>query len=421
MSTGAASSRPVLRLAAASTVHARRPALAAPASRSARTRHRYLRAERLHPHRPPGRRDAGDADGRDGPGDLHLARRCCWRRNWRSSLDQVGWSMRRRMTRSTPTRSCTSRRPGFLLGPRLLDAVAPGRRGRPHPADRGCGKALGRRSRHLPRAGTAWSSTSVRLAASGLRRTGETLPRPAGAGARQRPAEGSEGFHPDRHAVPSGWTRRTRSTAARATASTRRLPGMGIAAIAISPVFGGKAKSVDEAAARAVKGVRQVVQIENAVAVVADHMGAAKKGLEAAAIQWDDGPNATLSNADIVQPTRGGVEAAGRGGAQRSATSSKAFAGAAQRIDAIYQMPFLAHAAMEPMNCTVHLRKDRLRHLGRHAGADPHAGHGRRTHRPAEGCGQDPQPSAWRRLRPAAGRRRHGPRRQDRASRSKGR
>ena len=80
-----------------------------------------------------------------------------------------------------------------------------------------------------------------------------------------------------------------------------RLPGMGIAAIAISPVFGGKPKSADEAAARAVKGVRQVVLIDSAVAVVADHLGAAKKGLEAAAIQWDDGPNASLSTADIIR------------------------------------------------------------------------------------------------------------------------
>jgi len=76
---------------------------------------------------------------------------------------------------------------------------------------------------------------------------------------------------------------------------------MKIAAIGISPVFGGKPKAVNEDAARAVKGVRQVVLIENAVAVVADHMWAAKKGLAAAAIQWEDGPNATVSTADIVR------------------------------------------------------------------------------------------------------------------------
>ena len=136
-----------------------------------------------------------------------------------------------------------------------------------------------------------------------------------------------------------------------------RLPDMKIAAIAISPVFGGKPKAVNEVAARAVKGVRQVVRIDNAVAVVADHMWAAKKGLAAAAIQWDEGPNATVSTADIVRQLE---EASKQPGvvARNEGDAEKALAGAAQRIDAIYQAPFLAHAAMEPMNCTAHVRKD---------------------------------------------------------------
>ena len=78
------------------------------------------------------------------------------------------------------------------------------------------------------------------------------------------------------------------------------LPGMKIAALAICPVFGGKLKSVVEEKARSVKGVHQVVRLEDAVAVVADHMGAAKKGLVALSIEWDEGPNARLSTADIV-------------------------------------------------------------------------------------------------------------------------
>jgi isoquinoline 1-oxidoreductase beta subunit len=136
-----------------------------------------------------------------------------------------------------------------------------------------------------------------------------------------------------------------------------RLPKMKIAAIAISPVFGGKPKSVDEAAARAVKGVHQVVRIDEAVAVVADHMWAAKKGLRAAAIQWDDGPHATVGTADIIRQLEGASKQPGVV-ARNEGDSQKALAGAAQRIDAIYQAPFLAHAAMEPMNCTVHVRKD---------------------------------------------------------------
>ncbi|MGY0574695.1 molybdopterin cofactor-binding domain-containing protein [Bradyrhizobium sp. RDM12] len=137
-----------------------------------------------------------------------------------------------------------------------------------------------------------------------------------------------------------------------------RLPGMKVAAVAISPVLGGKATRVNEKAALAVKDVRQVVNIDEAVAVVADHMGAAKKGLEAAAIAWDDGPNGKVSSADIVRQLQ--EESKSPGAVARDVGNvGKALAEAAQRVDAMYQVPFLAHAAMEPMNCTVHLQKDR--------------------------------------------------------------
>lgn len=136
-----------------------------------------------------------------------------------------------------------------------------------------------------------------------------------------------------------------------------RLPAMKIAAVAISPVFGGKVKSVDDAAAYRVNGVRHVVRIDNAVAVVADHTWAAKKGLKAAAIQWDDGPNANVTTNDIIRQLE---EASKQPGAvaRSEGDVEKALAGAAKRIDAVYQVPFLAHAAMEPMNCTVHVRAD---------------------------------------------------------------
>ena len=73
-----------------------------------------------------------------------------------------------------------------------------------------------------------------------------------------------------------------------------RPPGVKIATLAQSPVFGGRVKSVDDAAAKAVKGVRQIVRLDDAVAVVADHMGAAKKGLAALVIEWEDGPHEDL-------------------------------------------------------------------------------------------------------------------------------
>jgi isoquinoline 1-oxidoreductase beta subunit len=136
-----------------------------------------------------------------------------------------------------------------------------------------------------------------------------------------------------------------------------RPAGVKIATLAQSPVFGGRLKNVDDTAAKAVNGVRQIVRLEDAVAVVADHMGAAKKGLAALKIEWDDGPHAKLSTEEIARALD---QATLRSGAvaQNIGDVDKAMAGAAMKIEALYQVPFLAHATMEPMNCTVHWRKD---------------------------------------------------------------
>ena len=136
-----------------------------------------------------------------------------------------------------------------------------------------------------------------------------------------------------------------------------RPPGVKIATLAQSPVFGGRVKSVDDTAAKAVKGVSQIVRLDDAVAVVADHMGAAKKGLAALAIEWDDGPHAKLSTADIAAELEKATLNSGPV-AQNIGDVDKAMASAVTKIEAIYQVPFLAHATMEPMNCTVHVRKD---------------------------------------------------------------
>ena len=95
-----------------------------------------------------------------------------------------------------------------------------------------------------------------------------------------------------------------------------RPPGVKIATLAQSPVFGGRVKSVDDTAAKAVKGVRQIVRLDDAVAVVADHMGAAKKGLAALKIEWDDGPHAKLSTGDIAARARKGDAQFGAGRAE---------------------------------------------------------------------------------------------------------
>src|SRR5712664_3227034 len=136
-----------------------------------------------------------------------------------------------------------------------------------------------------------------------------------------------------------------------------RPAGVKIATLAQSPVFGGRVKSVDDTAAKAVKGVRQIVRLDDAVAVVADHMGAAKKGLAALKIEWDDGQHAKLATEEIARQLERATLGSGAV-AQDIGDADKAMASAASRVEAIYQVPFLAHATMEPMNCTVHLRKD---------------------------------------------------------------
>jgi CO/xanthine dehydrogenase Mo-binding subunit len=136
-----------------------------------------------------------------------------------------------------------------------------------------------------------------------------------------------------------------------------RVPGMAIATVAASPVLGGKVAGLDEAKAKAIKGVRQIIKFDDVVAVVADHMWAAKQGLAALAIRWDDGPNASASTADVVH---GLDEASQQPGvvARKQGAAAAALAAAAKKVDAVYQVPFLAHTTMEPPSCTVHVRKD---------------------------------------------------------------
>jgi isoquinoline 1-oxidoreductase subunit beta len=136
-----------------------------------------------------------------------------------------------------------------------------------------------------------------------------------------------------------------------------KVPGMKVATLAACPVFGGKLASVDDSKAKAIKGVHQVVRLDDAVAVVADHMWAAKQGLAALDIRWDEGPNAKLSTADIVQQLAAASQRSGVV-ARREGDPVKAMASAAQKVEAVYEVPFLAHATMEPVNCTAHVRPD---------------------------------------------------------------
>ena len=134
-----------------------------------------------------------------------------------------------------------------------------------------------------------------------------------------------------------------------------RVPGMLTAVVARSPVFGGKVSSFDATAANAIPGVRHVVQISSGVAVVGDGYWPAKQGRDALKVSWDEGPVAQVSSASISslfaqRATQDGAVA------RHDGDAVAALAGAAQRVEAVYEMPFLAHATMEPMNCTAHVR-----------------------------------------------------------------
>jgi isoquinoline 1-oxidoreductase beta subunit len=137
-----------------------------------------------------------------------------------------------------------------------------------------------------------------------------------------------------------------------------RVPDMVYAAIATSPVFGGTLSSVDDTSARKIPGVRQVVKADNAVAVIGDHTWAAKRGLAALVITWNEGAGANLSMKQIVDDLASAADHGTGAVARKDGDVTKGFSDAKTRVDAVYQQPFLAHATMEPVNCTVHVRPD---------------------------------------------------------------
>ncbi len=135
------------------------------------------------------------------------------------------------------------------------------------------------------------------------------------------------------------------------------LPGMLIASLAQCPVLGGKPLTVDDAKAKSMPGVKAVVQIDDGVAVVADSFWQAKTARDALNITWDNGAGAKLSTASISQGLK---DTLGKPAAsvKKTGDAEKAIAGAAKKIEASYELPFLAHATMEPMNFTADVRSD---------------------------------------------------------------
>src|SRR5260221_5428881 len=134
------------------------------------------------------------------------------------------------------------------------------------------------------------------------------------------------------------------------------LPDMKFATVKACPVFGGKVAKVDDSAAKKMPGVQKIVVLDDFVAVVGDHMWAAKKGLDALVIDWDEGPNARISSNDIWQDLRAASEKDGVV-AKSEGDIAKGLA-TGDRLEASYELPFLAHATMEPLNATVHLKPD---------------------------------------------------------------
>jgi isoquinoline 1-oxidoreductase beta subunit len=135
------------------------------------------------------------------------------------------------------------------------------------------------------------------------------------------------------------------------------LPGMKFASVVNSPVVGGKVRSVDDSAARAMRGVRDVVVLEDAVAVIADNTWYARQAAAALKIEWNEGRNAALKTDDLHQLMldslkKPGVVARNDGDAQKTIGDDP------KRVESLYFSQMLAHAAMEPVNATVHVKPD---------------------------------------------------------------
>ncbi len=139
-----------------------------------------------------------------------------------------------------------------------------------------------------------------------------------------------------------------------------KLPGMLNAAIKACPVYGGRVVSFDQTKIASLPGKPRAVKVNDAtVAVVADTWWRAKKALDALPVVWDEGPGATQSSATIAAHLREGLEAKDVFQYRKSGDALEAIAAAPKKVEAVYGTPFLAHATMEPMNCTVRVTAER--------------------------------------------------------------
>jgi len=136
-----------------------------------------------------------------------------------------------------------------------------------------------------------------------------------------------------------------------------KLPQMLTAVVARAPIFGATMKSFDDSRARSMPGVRKIVTIPSGVAVIADSFWQAKMARDALRVDWDEGPMHTFSTSQMMQQFREQTKSPGKS-VRREGDPDAAFAKAAQKIEAVYEVPYLSHAMMEPLNCAVDLRAD---------------------------------------------------------------
>jgi isoquinoline 1-oxidoreductase beta subunit len=139
-----------------------------------------------------------------------------------------------------------------------------------------------------------------------------------------------------------------------------RLPDMLYAALTHCPAFGGVLKAADEKAIANMPGVRRVVRMPDAVAVVADSWWRAKRALDALPIEWDARGNDRVSSASVAEVVRSGLDAEKSQVGRSDGDVAAGLQQAVRRVEADYEVPFLAHATMEPQTCTAHFKNGRV-------------------------------------------------------------
>src|SRR5205807_7740484 len=136
-----------------------------------------------------------------------------------------------------------------------------------------------------------------------------------------------------------------------------KMPGMLAAVVARAPIFGATMKSFDDSRARTMPGVRKIVTVPSGVAVIADSFWQAKTAREALHVDWGDSAMRTFNTTQMMQQFREQAKSPGTS-VRREGDPDAAFANAAKKIEAVYEVPYLSHAMMEPLNCAVDLRAD---------------------------------------------------------------